>query len=45
MDSPYGHAECNQELHLGLCPGCQVPASPKGSRLVAHDRRIMLSST
>ena len=36
MDSPYGHADCKQELHLGLCPGCQVPASPKGTRIVAQ---------
>lgn len=36
MDSPYDHADCKQELHLGLCPGCQVPASPKGFRVVAQ---------
>jgi len=36
MDSPYGSADCKQELHLGLCPGCQLPASPKGTRVVAQ---------
>lgn len=36
MDSPYGHADCKQELHLGLCPDCRVPASPKGTRIVAQ---------
>ena len=36
MDSPYSSADCKQELHLGLCPGCQMPASPKGTRIVAQ---------
>lgn len=36
MDSPYRHAECKQELHLGLCPGCGIAACPKGTRVVAQ---------